>query len=157
MRIPLSASVEDYLKTIYQVELDHKPVSTSEIAERMGVNPIGRPHLPGVPFDKLALVLGAIVGLTHDYGNRLKYYGWRTVQRIWPSQGDFDLSEAAGGEKISDFDSFFREQVDGMDYFLVTLFSDLDAQPALKSMLYDHYPILLQGDGFVLFDLHHPK
>jgi hypothetical protein len=100
---------------------------------------------------------GAIVGLTHDYGNRLKYYGWRAVQRIWPSQGDFELSKAAGSEKIGDFDSFFREQIDGMDYFLVTLFSDLDAQPALKSMLYDHYPILIQGDGFVLFDLHHPR
>ncbi len=100
---------------------------------------------------------GAIVGLTHDYGNRLKYYGWRTVQRIWPSQGDFDLSEAAGSVKIDDFDSFFREQTDGMDYFLVTLFADLDAQPALKSMLYDHYPILVQGDGFVLFDLRHPR
>lgn len=100
---------------------------------------------------------GAIIGLTHDYGNRLKYYGWRAVQRIWPSQGDFELSAAAGGERIGEFEPFFREQTDGMDYFLVTLFSDLDAQPTLKALLYDQYPVLMKGDGYVLFDLRHPK
>jgi hypothetical protein len=99
---------------------------------------------------------GAIIGLTHDYGNRLKYYGWRAVQRIWPSEGDFDLSEAAGTEKISDFESYFQDQTAGMDYFLVTLFSDLEAQPALKAMLYDHYPVAMRGDGYILFDLRHP-
>jgi 4-amino-4-deoxy-L-arabinose transferase-like glycosyltransferase len=100
---------------------------------------------------------GAIVGLTHDYGNRLKYYGWRAVQRVWPSQGDFDLSAAAGGERIGEFEPFFREQTEGMDFFLVTLFADLEAQPALKSKLYDHYPVLKQGDGYILFDLRHAK
>jgi hypothetical protein len=100
---------------------------------------------------------GAIIGLTHDYGNRLKYYGWRAIQRIWPSEGDFDLSEAAGGQKIDEFGSFFRDQTKGMDYFLVTLFGDLEAQPSLKAMLYDHYPIAMQGDGYVLFDLRQPQ
>jgi len=100
---------------------------------------------------------GTIIGLTHDYGNRLKYYGWRAVQRIWPSESDLELSEAAGGDRIGEFASYFRDQTQGMDYFLVTLFGDLDAQPALKSMLYDHYPIFMKGDGYVLFDLRHPK
>lgn len=100
---------------------------------------------------------GTIIGLTHDYGNRLKYYGWRAVTRIWPSQGDFELSQAAGVERIGEFEQFFREQTEGMDYFLVTLFGDFEAQPALKSMLYDHYPVYMQGDGYILFDLRSPK
>ncbi|MBE0696675.1 MAG: hypothetical protein IH586_07110, partial [Anaerolineaceae bacterium] len=100
---------------------------------------------------------GTIIGLTHDYGNRLKYYGWRAVQRIWPSQGDFDLSEAAGGQRIGEFEPFFRGQTDGMDYFLVTLFSDLDSQPTLKALLYERYPLIQRGDGYILFDLRHPK
>jgi hypothetical protein len=100
---------------------------------------------------------GSIIALTHDYGNRLKYYGWRSIPRLWPSQGDLDLASAAGGEAISNFSAYFKSQTAGMDYFLVTLFGDLDAQPALKSMLYEHYPIAKQGDGYVLFDLRHPK
>jgi hypothetical protein len=79
------------------------------------------------------------------------------VSRLWPSEGDLELSEAAGSERIGDFAPYFKEQTAGMDYFLVTLFNDLDNQPALKSMLYEHYPIAKQGDGYVLFDLRHPK
>lgn len=99
---------------------------------------------------------GKIIALTHDYGNRLKYYGWRTVTQLWPSQGDLNLSAAAGSARISDFEPYFQEQVAGMDYFLVTLFNDLEAQPELKAALYEHYPIYQQGDGYVLFDLQHP-
>jgi hypothetical protein len=100
---------------------------------------------------------GSMIALTHDYGNRLKYYGWRMVTRLWPSQGDIELSAAAGSQRIGDFVPYFKEQTAGMDYFLVTLFGDLNNQPDLKAMLYDHYPIYQQGDGYVLFDLRHPK
>lgn len=100
---------------------------------------------------------GAIIGLTHDYGNRLKYYGWRTIMRIWPSQADIQLTEAAGGQRIDDFEPYFRDQTAGMDYFLVTLFGDLEAQPLLKETLYSKYPIAQEGDGYVLFDLRNPK
>jgi hypothetical protein len=100
---------------------------------------------------------GSIIALTHDYGNRLKYYGWRTVNRLWPSQGDIELSAAAGSQRNDEFAPYFQEQVAGMDYFLVTLFGDLEAQPDLKTMLYEHYPIYQKGDGYVLFDLQHPK
>lgn len=112
------------------------------------------------PWEKMAAELptdGTIIGLTHDYGNRLKYYGWRMVNRLWPAQGDLDLSAAAGVNKIGDFPSYFKSQTEGMDYFLVTLFGDLEAQPNLKAMLYDHYPIARQGDGYILFDLRHPR
>lgn len=104
---------------------------------------------------------GTIIALTHDYGNRLKYYGWRSITRIWPSQGDLDLSSAAaepsGASSHTGFESYFSGQTEGMDYFLVTLFTDLNAQPDLKAMLYDHYPIASKGDGYILFDLRHPR
>ena len=113
-----------------------------------------------IPWQKMGQELPrdkSIIALTHDYGNRLKYYSWRTVNRMWPTQGDLDLSQAAGGNKIGDFAPYFKEQTAGMDYFLVTLFSSLESQPDLKTMLYDHYPIAQQGDGYVLFDLRNPK
>lgn len=113
-----------------------------------------------VPWQKMAQEIpaeGSIIALTHDYGDRLKYFGWRTVNCLWPAQGDLDLAAAAGHEKIDNFEAYFKEQTAGIDYFLVTLFGDLDAQPALKSMLYDHYAISQQGDGYVLFDLRQPK
>lgn len=113
-----------------------------------------------IPWQRMGQELprdGSIIALTHDYGNRLKYYGWRTVNRLWPSQGDLELSAAAGSKRSGDFAPYFQEQIAGMDYFLVTLFGDLEAQPELKAMLYEHYPIFQQGDGYVLFDLQHPK
>ena len=96
---------------------------------------------------------GNIIALTHDYGNRLKYYGLRTFNRLWPSGGDLELSRAAGSERIGDFEAYFAAQTQGMDYFLVTLFADLEGQPLLKARLYDHYPIAREGDGYIVFDL----
>lgn len=113
-------------------------------------------RLEPVPWQQMGAELpknGDIIALTHDYGNRLKYYGWRMVNSLWPGEDDIALSAAAGMERIDNFERYFQTQTEGMEYFLVTLFSDLDAQPNLKSELYDHYPIYAQGDGYILFDL----
>jgi hypothetical protein len=98
---------------------------------------------------------GNIIALTSEYGNRLKYYGWRSLAGNWPTTGDMNLSELAGNNKM-DFASYFEQATERMNYFLVTAFGELDAQPELKQMLTQHYPILMQGDGFVLYDLMHP-
>ncbi len=127
---------------------------------RSQVTVTGYYHSETAPWQEMGQDLpqtGGIIALTHDYGNRLKYYGWRTVARLWPAQGDLELAAAAGETRIGSFAPYFKEQTAGMDYFLVTLFGDLDNQPDLKAMLYDHYPIFQQGDGYVLFDLRHPK
>jgi len=42
-----------------------------------------------------------------------------------------------------------------MDYFLVTLIGDFEAQTDLHDYLFANYPYE-QGDGYYLFDLHHP-
>jgi hypothetical protein len=88
-----------------------------------------------------------VIGLTQDYGYRLMYFGWRKVT-LWPYSTE--LAEVRNGEV--DFADRFDELTEGRDYFLVTAFGQLDKQPSLKKIL-DAYPIAIQGDGYVLYDL----
>jgi hypothetical protein len=88
-----------------------------------------------------------VIGLTQDYGYRLMYFGWRKVA-LWPYSTE--LAEVRNGEV--DFTDRFDELTAGMDYFLVTSFGQLDKQSSLKKLL-DVYPIAIQGDGYVLYDL----
>jgi len=102
---------------------------------------------------------GQIIALTHDYGYRISYFGWRQVQ-IWPTTDEQDmLAQRVSGNSGSDeeFEQQFVTKIQGMDYFLVTRFDDLEAQPLLKAYLYDHYPITATGDGYMLFDLRAPS
>ena len=88
-----------------------------------------------------------VIGLTQDYGYRLMYFGWRKVT-LWPYVTE--LAEVRNGQV--DFADRFDELTAGKDYFLVTSFGQLDKQPSLKKIL-DAYPIAIQGDGYVLYDL----
>ena len=98
---------------------------------------------------------GQIIALTHDYGYRISYYGWRQVQ-IWPTTDELDMlsqreNSNTGGD--DEFEQQFHTKVQGMDYFLITRFDQLEAQPLLNKYLYEHYPLAAQGDGYLLFDL----
>lgn len=95
---------------------------------------------------------GDIVALTHDYGARVVYYGWRRV-RLWPSTYDFEFYQLQGRNRGQDFDREFEQRTEGAEYFLVTLMGELDRQPALKEKLYSEFPLLHDGDGYLLFDL----
>ncbi len=88
-----------------------------------------------------------VIGLTQDYGFRLMVYGWRKVA-LWPYVTE--LAEVRNG--TVDFADRFDELTAGRDYFLVTSFGQLDKQPSLKKLL-DAYPIAIEGDGYVLYDL----
>lgn len=88
-----------------------------------------------------------VIGLTQDYGFRLMMYGWRKV-KLWPLTTG--LSETRNPD-ANNAESF-TDLTEGMDYFLVTAFGQLDKQPDLKKIL-DTYPIAAEGDGFVLYDL----
>lgn len=110
-------------------------------------------------WEKIAAALptnGRMIALTHDYGYRLAYYGWKTVS-VWPGQADYASFQLQGHNEGKDIQAEFAQRTDNFDYFLVTLFSELDAQQGLKSLLYDHYTIVAQSPTFVLFDLHKPK
>jgi hypothetical protein len=89
----------------------------------------------------------SVIGLVQDYGAPLEYWGWRTIP-TWPYSGDlkFMLGEGVPTKKI------FQDYSSRKDLFLVTDFEELRRQPELKTML-DKYPILMQGDGFVIYDL----
>ncbi len=94
---------------------------------------------------------GSMIALTDDYGTWIEYFGWRTVS-LWPTTQDLSLVSARGGNIETNFEKYFVDQTQEMDYFLVTAIYELENQPSLKSYLYDHYAYT-SGDGYILFDL----
>ena len=90
---------------------------------------------------------GEVIALTQDYGYRLMLYGWRIVD-LWPLATG--LSETRNPGK--NFAEDFTDLTAGKDYFLVTAFGQLDKQPGLKNIL-DTYPIAIEGEGYILYDL----
>lgn len=96
-----------------------------------------------------ALPKGKLIALTQDYGYRLMYWGWRKAE-LWPFQTA--LSALRGSKSPAES---FAERTAGKDYFLVTAFGEFERQPELKQIL-SRYRIVLQGDGFILYDLHQP-
>jgi len=106
---------------------------------------------------ELGEVLGhesAVIGLTHDYGNRLAYYGWITPQ-IWLPTGHLNYRELKGKPPI-EVQKWFESKSGDMDYFLVTLLNQLNKQPDLKELLYDNFAVFAEGDGYVIFNLRSP-
>jgi 4-amino-4-deoxy-L-arabinose transferase-like glycosyltransferase len=87
------------------------------------------------------------IALTQDYGYRLMLWGWRKVT-LWPLSTDLAAARNADRDVAARFD----ELTAGREYFLVTAFNQLDKQPDLKRIL-DGYPIAVEGEGFVLYDL----
>ena len=61
------------------------------------------------------------------------------------------------GSEAGDPLEAFASLTEGRQYFLVTAFSELDAQPELKQILTEHYPVFAEGNGFVLYDLQNPR
>lgn len=99
---------------------------------------------------------GDLIGITHEQGYRLAYYGWRHVTP-WPYTADDESALASSSDPMGEFATRFENAVIGQEYFIVTLFNDFNAQPLLKTYLADHFPIYAQGDGYLIFDLTQPK
>jgi hypothetical protein len=93
---------------------------------------------------------GKIIALTQDYGYRLTYYGWRKMA-LWPNRGERTLASLRGSPK--EFEEYFGKRTEGKDYFLITAFGQLNDQPDLKQMLTDHYPLIAEGDGYLIYQL----
>jgi hypothetical protein len=96
----------------------------------------------------------SIIALTGDYGMRLRYFGWRSPSAYWPATADLNLSALSGNSALN-YAEYFSQATAGKEFFLVTAFTELDAQPQLKAILSD-YPIYEQGDGYVMYDLTKP-
>ncbi|NIS80915.1 MAG: hypothetical protein GTO14_12050, partial [Anaerolineales bacterium] len=102
---------------------------------------------------------GTLIGITHDYNTRLNYYGWRFVSP-WPCASDIEMDILTGEVPILDDPSWravFEEKTRGYDFFIVTVFNELKAQPMLQSILNDSYEVYAQDDRHILFDLHAEK
>jgi hypothetical protein len=91
-----------------------------------------------------------VVGLLHDYGARLEYWGW-ILPEAWMPSYDFNLREMNG--QTFDMQKEFQEKTAGKDFFVITLLSDYKSQPALKSMLEKNYPVYKQQSDYIIFDL----
>jgi 4-amino-4-deoxy-L-arabinose transferase-like glycosyltransferase len=95
-----------------------------------------------------------VVALTQDYGYRLLYYGWLEVHN-WPDTGFMKYRDLRGGREMT-FDEWFAKHTTDMDYFLVTRIKELDRQQELRETLYTNYPLIKDGEGYLLFDLGSP-
>lgn len=93
---------------------------------------------------------GKITALIQDYGFRLMYFGLEKVN-LWPVTGEQELSALRGSEKS--FDTLFANKTEGSRYFLVTAMGQYNQQPELRSMLENNFPLIAQGDGYLIFDL----
>ena len=96
---------------------------------------------------------GEVVALTQDYGYRLMYFGGRALD-LWPVTGEQELAEMRGGG--ADFEQVFRRHAERADYFVVTAMGQWKRQPELQNYLTTHYPLVAEGDGYLIFALQHP-
>ncbi len=92
-----------------------------------------------------------VIEVSGDYGYRLAYFGW--VQGVyWPATMDTGLRELAG-QNAPDFSTEFANYTAGMDLFVVTSLDELNRQPQLRDYLSTHYPVMSQGDGYLIYNL----
>jgi hypothetical protein len=110
-----------------------------------------------IGWTKIADILpeGRMIGLTHDYGNRIAYYAWRKVD-VWPNIFDFRMQEQGGGSADPmdpEWASILKRRIELYDYFVVTVISGLEAQPVVKSTLFSTYEIYTDENGVLIFDL----
>lgn len=97
-----------------------------------------------------ALGLNAsVVALTEDYGNRLVYWGWQKAA-LWPSSGDLYQADVRGNQR--DIEKLFAEMATQKSLFLVTDLDDFAKQTELQAQLAG-YPVIVQGDGYLIYDL----
>jgi hypothetical protein len=93
------------------------------------------------------------IALMQDYGSRLEYWGWMTVP-TWPHTGDPLYARIRGNQAL--FEEMFVDYSSRKDYFLVTDLDELEHQGQLRERL-NGYPIYMQGNGYMIYQLRAPK
>jgi hypothetical protein len=94
-----------------------------------------------------------VIALTQDYGSRLEYWGWRRFA-TWPYMGDAGYANIRGG--VFSFDDLFDQYSSKMSYFLVTDFDEFERQGELRDRLFSSYPVSLETESYLIFDLKQP-
>jgi hypothetical protein len=95
----------------------------------------------------------SVIGLTEDYGYRMAYYGWDSIDN-WPGTGDLAVRQLAGKPE-KEIQTLIEKDIKGKNFFLVTWFEDYARQQELKTYLEKTYPVET-GEGYLLFDIGHP-
>jgi len=92
-----------------------------------------------------------LMEISHDYGYRLEYYGW-VDGAAWPTTEDLHLLEILGQNGGEASLEVVAQQLEGRSLFVVTILSDLDRLPTLKSYL-EQRPVFASGDDYIIYDL----
>ena len=149
---------------------DHKQkLKTAAIF--IGINPGFGKFLSG-DFDKeiaIAKEIGEYVGhsdntlfLTPYFGRVIAYHG-EFAGLPWPTSDSF-YSRRVRGERIPDIKKdFTAEQITLLykgrfikytpDFFIIMAFDEFEKQAELRNVLYSNYPVLVQNDDYLIFDL----
>jgi hypothetical protein len=85
-----------------------------------------------------------------DYGYRLAYWGWLTVEP-WLQTTDINVRELAGAE--IDLQQELDRRLEESDFFVVTQFGEYNNQPMLKNYLEENYPLIIDRGNVFVFDL----
>jgi len=94
----------------------------------------------------------SVVALSQDYSYRLGYFGWRSVIP-WRGREDLQYIELKDATVDPFTERFSRFSTD-FDYFIITNLTEFNRQEDLFKELNDHYPVLVEGGGYIIFDLH---
>ena len=85
-----------------------------------------------------------------DYGYRLAYWGWLTVEP-WLGIADINVRELAGAEL--DLQAELDRRLGENDFFVVTQFGEYNNQPLLKEYLEENYSMFINHQDVIVYDL----
>lgn len=91
-----------------------------------------------------------VTGLMTDYGYRLAYWGWLTVEP-WLQNTDINIRELAGAEV--NLQQELARLLGENDYFVVTQMSEYENQPLLKEYLENNHSKIIDRENVFVFDL----
>ncbi len=92
-----------------------------------------------------------VLAMSQSYGDALTYFGW-VPNDAWLGSGDLDLRVLAGASAEKIIESSYAA-IEEYDYFIITQVGRLNDSPELKERLYSNYQVLVEGDGYIIFDL----
>jgi hypothetical protein len=87
-------------------------------------------------------------------GSPLKYHG-ELAGWPWPTQGDINADKLVGKVELS-VEARFKmlKSIHEARYFIVTDFNEFTEQKELREFLMTNYPIILQKNNYMIFDIH---
>jgi hypothetical protein len=93
--------------------------------------------------------------LSSDYGRQLRYHG-ELAGYAWPLSSDFEFGRLAHGNRPEfnaeeRFNAWFLRY--SPEYFIVTDLREFEEQDDLRNFLTENFPIVVQNDDYLIFDL----